>query len=471
MFTKLSHITERAKRDRRCKLNNLIHMLDEEGLKECYHMLKKDKASGIDGVSWQEYGHNLEENVSNLVARMKQFSYRPSPVRRVYIPKANGKQRPLGIPTVEDKIVQMGISKILEAIYEVDFEEYSYGFRPNKSSHDALKRLDEVIMTKPTNHIIDADIKGFFDNVDHKWMTKFLEHRIADKSLIRYIVRFLKSGIMEEGKLHKADLGTPQGGVISPKLANIYLHYVLDVWVEQVVKKRCRGVVEIIRYADDFVICVQYKQEAEAILRAMEKRFSKFGLELSKEKTGKVEFGRFAKANAKRKKQKPGTVEFLGFTHFIDKTRKGKFKLGRKTSRKKYAAKLKEMNTWLKAIRNQYKIQEWWPVLKAKLRGHYQYYGVSGNYRMIRKYYWETLKMVRKWMNRRSQRRTYYWKRFLVYLERHALPVARIHHNLYTFSASTVNSNEEPVAGKSHGGFCEGHSSSHDLKPILNYGG
>ena len=405
MFTKLSLITEIAKRDRRCKLNNLIHILDDENLKECFKMLKKNKASGIDGVSIEEYNKNLNENVKDLVKRMKQLSFRPNPVRRVNIPKANGKQRALGIPTVEDKLVQMGISKILEAIYEVDFEDFSYGFRPGKSCHSALDKLNKVIMTKPINHIIDADIKGFFDNIDHKWMVKFLEHRISDKMLIRYIGRFLKSGIMEDGKLIMSEKGTPQGGIISPILANVYLHYVLDIWISRIIKKKCRGVVEIVRYADDFVICVQYKDEAEIILKALKERFKKFGLELSEDKTKIIEFGRYAKENVKRKNRRPDIFNFSGFTHFIDKTRKGKFKLGRKTDSRRFKIKVKEMNIWLKSIRNQVKAKEWWKVLQAKLRGHFQYYGVSGNYRSIKSFYYITIRLVHKWINRRSQKK------------------------------------------------------------------
>ena len=216
MLTQLSLITEIARKDRRCKLKNLIRFLDNEGLAECFYLLKKNKAAGVDGVTLEEYERNLDENISDLVRRMKTFSYRPQPVKRVYIPKADGKPRPLGIPAAEDKMVQMAISKILEAIYEVDFEDFSYGFRPGRSCHEALNRVDKIIMTNPINHVIDADIKGFFDNVDHKWLVKFLEHRIGDKSLIRYIVRFLKSGVMEEGNLHMSEKGTPQGGVISP---------------------------------------------------------------------------------------------------------------------------------------------------------------------------------------------------------------------------------------------------------------
>lgn len=436
MDTKLSLITEIAERDSNCKLGNLIHMLNEKSLKESYKLLKKGKATGVDEVSMEDYEKNLDANVQDLLKRMKTFSYIPQPVRRVYIPKANGKQRPLGIPAVEDKLVQAGISKILEAIYEVDFLDFSYGFRPKRSCHDALNRLDKVIMTNPINHIIDADIKGFFDNVDHKWLVKFLEHRISDKSLIRYIVRFLKSGIMEEGNQYNTTKGTPQGGIISPILANIYLHYVLDLWVEEIVKKKCRGVVEIIRYADDFVICVQYKDEAESILKALKQRFNKFGLELSEEKTKIVAFGRYAEENASRKNDRPGNFEFLGFTHFNDKTRRGYYKVGRKTSRKKFKSKMQEMNTWLKSIRNKVKAKEWWKVLSAKLRGHFQYYGVSGNYVSISMYYSKTIKFVHKWINRRSQKKKYNWKKFNAYLDRYKLPQPKIHHNFYTLYSS-----------------------------------
>ena len=231
METKLSLISEIAEKDRKCKFNNLMHMLNVEGLKECFYLLKRDKASGVDKVTFAEYEKGLGTNLPNLVERMKRFSYRPQPVRRVYIPKSNGKQRPLGIPALEDKIVQMGIARILVAIYEVDFVDFSYGFRPRKNCHDALDRIDKIIMQNPINHVIDADIKGFFDNVNNDWMVRCLKERISDKSLLRYIVRFLKAGVMEEGKWYETEQGTPQGGIISPVLANIYLHYVLDLWV------------------------------------------------------------------------------------------------------------------------------------------------------------------------------------------------------------------------------------------------
>ena len=432
METKLSLITEIAVKDKKCKFNNLMHMLNVEGLRECFYLLKRDKASGVDNVTFEEYEKDLETNLPNLVERMKGFSYRPQPVRRVYIPKSNGKQRPLGIPALEDKIVQMGIARILAAIYEVDFADFSYGFRPGRSCHDALDRLDKIIMRNPINHVIDADIKGFFDNVDHGWMVKFLEERISDKSLLRYIVRFLKAGVMEEGKWYKTDKGTPQGGIISPILANIYLHYVLDLWVKIVVKPHCRGVVGIVRYADDFVICVQYQDDAVSLLDELRRRLEKFGLELSEDKTKIVGFGRFAVENARKRKQRTGTFNFLGFTHYCDKTRKGKFKVGRVTDRKRFRTKIKELKMWLKAVRNLVPVKEWWPILCAKLRGHFQYYGVSGNFRGIKRFYYLAVRLALKWLNRRSQKKSFSWNKYHRYLQRYPLPKPRIYHNFYT---------------------------------------
>lgn len=437
MQTKLNLISEFAKRDEKSRLNNLAYLLGEENLKQCFGMLKKGKAAGIDGMSVEEYEQNVESNLKELVRRMKAQSYHPQPVRRTYIAKANGKMRPLGIPAVEDKIVQRGIARILEAIYEVDFLDFSYGFRPHRSCHQALKRVDQIIMTQPINHIIDADIKGFFDRVDHEWMMKFLGVRINDPNFLRLIKRFLKNGYMEEGKLHPSAEGTPQGGVVSPILANVYLHYALDLWMEKVVKSECRGAVEIVRYADDFVICVQYKDEAIKILAALKERLAKFNLELAEDKTRLIEFGRFAKQNAKAKDLRAATFNFLGFTHFIDKTRKGGFKLGRTTERKKLRTKLKEMNEWLKASRNMFAIEDIWKTLRSKLRGHFQYYGVSGNYRALRRFASQTKRMILKWLNRRSQKKSFNWESFTAYLVRHPLPTAKIHHDFYTSFAGT----------------------------------
>jgi RNA-directed DNA polymerase len=431
MQTKLNLITESVKRDEKFRLNNITHLLGKENLKQCFGMLKKGKAAGVDGTSLEQYGEKLESNLNGLVSRMKAQTYQPQPVRRTYIAKANGKMRPLGIPAVEDKIVQRGIVRILEAVYEIDFMDFSYGFRPHRSCHQALKRLDQIIMTQPINHIIDADIKGFFGHVDHEWLMKFLGVRINDPSFLRLIKRFLKNGYMEEGELHPSEEGTPQGGVVSPILANVYLHYAMDIWMEKVVKPQCQGAVELVRYADDFVICVQYKHEAAKILAALKERLKKFKLELADDKTRLIEFGRYAKQNAKAKDRRVETFNFLGFTHYIDKTRRGKFKLGRTTDRKKLRTKLKEMNEWLSASRNLYRLEDIWKTLGAKLRGHFQYYGVSGNFRSLKRFEHHTRRMMLKWLNQRSQKKSFNWESFTVYLGRYPLPAPAIHHNFY----------------------------------------
>jgi group II intron reverse transcriptase/maturase len=410
-------------------------LLNEENLRECFGLLKKGQATGVDGVTLEEYEVNLDENLRGLVERMKRQAYKPQPVRRTYIPKANGKMRPLGIPAIEDKIVQKGMTRILEAVYEADFLDCSYGFRPNRSPHQALKQLNKIIMTQPINHIIDADIKGFFDHVDHGWMRKFLEHRISDTNFDRLIYRFLRNGYMEEGKEYDAEKGTPQGGIISPVLANIYLHYVLDLWLEKVIKSESRGAVEMVRYADDFVICVQYKDDAEKILEKLEDRLGKFGLELAEDKTRRIEFGRFAKQNAQAKGAKPATFNFLGFTHYIDQTRSRRFKLGCKTDRNKLTAKRKALNEWLKSARNLMPLQELWKILRAKLTGHFRYYGISGNFRSMAKYRWECLRLVLKWLNRRSQKKSFNWETFRRYVEKYPLPKPAIYHNFYDLKA------------------------------------
>jgi len=418
MQTKLNLISEIAKRDGESKINNLAYLLNEENLKDCFSLLSKGKAAGIDGVTLEEYGANLDSNLENLVQRMKNQAYKPQPVRRTYIPKADGKLRPLGIPSLEDKIVQKGMARILESIYENEFLDSSYGFRPSKNCHQALKKLNDIIYKQPVNHIIDADIKGFFDNVDHDWLMKFLEVRISDPNFLRLIKRFLKNGYMEEGIKHATDTGTPQGGIVSPILANIYLHYVLDLWIDRALKPNCRGTVEIVRYADDFVICVQYKDEANKILIALKERLKKFNLELAEDKTRLIEFGKFAKTNAK------------------EKSRAGAFKIGRKTDKKKSKLKMIGMNTWLKDVRNLIPIKELWKTFRAKLRGHFQYYGVSENYRSIKMFYQESLKLMYKWLNRRSQKKSFNWKTFLVYIGRFELPQPSIHHDFYSFKSS-----------------------------------
>jgi group II intron reverse transcriptase/maturase len=432
--TKLALISEKARKEPKFQFTSLAHLLNKEFLKECYLSLGRERASGIDGVSWKEYGKRLDENLNSLVLRMKAKRYKPLPALRVYIPKNEHEKRPLGLPALEDKIVQKGIARILETIYEADFMDCSYGFRPNRNCHQVLDAVDKTIRNNPINHIIEADIKGFFDTVSHDWMMKFLAVRIKDPSLLLLIRRFLKAGYCEADTIVATEQGTPQGGNLSPMLANIFLHYVLDLWFEKKIRPHIRGQAYIVRYADDYVCMVQYADDAEHIERALRERFAEFDLELHPEKTRTISFGRYERENADKQNRKANTFTFLGFTHYCDKSLKGYFKVGRKTSQKKFRAKCKEMNIWLMKIRNCVKAKEWWPVLQAKLRGHYQYYGISGNMLSLRRYYGRTIRMVYKWLNRRSQRKSFSWESFLKYLERYPLPIPKIVHNFYTLS-------------------------------------
>ena len=424
-------ISERARKEPKLQFTSLAHLLNKTFLRECYLELGRDRASGIDGVSWQVYGENLEENLANLVKRMKAKQYRPRPVKRVYIPKNEHEKRPLGIPILEDKIVQKGISRILEAIYEQDFLNCSYGFRPGRNCHDALRTVDQIIMKRPVRYVIEADIKGFFDNVSHDWLLKMLEVRIKDPSFLLLIRRFLKAGYMEEGRLVKTEQGTPQGGNLSPMLANIFLHYVLDLWFEKRIEPQTAGEVYLVRYADDFLIIVQKQSDACVIEQALRDRFKKFSLTLHSEKTRTISFSRKEPENAKRQGRKPNTFEFLGFTHFWFRTREGWFMLSRRTSAKRFRRACRAVNDWLRLVRNWRKTKRWWLILASKLRGHYQYYGISGNSRMLKVFYYQVMRMVHKWLNRRSQRNRWSWERYLNYLRKYPLPLPHIVHKLY----------------------------------------
>ena len=435
MVTKLESLTLRAREDPKCKFTSLAHLLSEDFLKECFWELKRDKASGIDGVTVQEYEVNLEENLKGLVGRLKGKRYRPQPVRRVYIPKPDGSKRGLGIPAVEDKIVQMGMKKILEAIFEVDFIDVSFGFRPNRSCHNALDVLDKAIMTKLVNYIVDMDIEKFFDTIDHGWLMRCLREKIIDTSFLRLVVRFLKAGVVEEGKYTEVDKGAPQGGVISPILANIYLHYILDLWFEKVVKKQLTGYAQLIRYGDDFIVCFQRGDEANAFEERLRQRLAKFGLRIAEDKSRVIGFGRNKWEKARREGKKVATFDFLGFTHYCDKTRRGKFKLGRKTSSQKFRQKMKAVNQWLKRVRNQVTLAEWWKVFRLKLIGHYRYYGISGNMQALRKFSRKTSALAYKWINRRSQKKSFTYAQYGNFKKYNPLPEPKIYHLTYTLSS------------------------------------
>jgi RNA-directed DNA polymerase len=430
--TKLGLITERAKRDPKCRFTSLAHLLSEGYLLECFRELKRNKAPGIDGVTVEAYEENLSANIRDVVKRLKGKRYRPQPARRVYIPKGETSKRPLGLLIVEDKIVQMGVKKILEAIWEEDFVDVSYGFRPNRSCHDALEAVDKTIMTKPVGYVVDMDIEQFFDSVDHRWMMECLRQRISDPNLLRLIARFLKAGVMEEGKYLEVDKGTPQGGIISPVLANIYLHYVLDLWFQKRVRRAAKGYLQLTRYADDFIVCCEHREDAEAFGAKLKERLTKFGLRISEAKSRTIEFGRAAWQKVKAQRGRPETFTFLGFTHYCATTRRGTFRVGRKTSRKKLTQKLKALNQWLKSVRNRARLKEWWQVLRQKLIGHYRYYGISGNIRGIEVYYREAVRLAHKWINRRSQRKSYNWERYRKFLIWNPVPMPRIYHRTYT---------------------------------------
>jgi len=428
---KLTLIAGHALRDSDIQFTSLAHLLNGEFLKQCFNNLNRNKAKGVDNVGWYDYQEKLDKNIINLVDRLKNKQFNPQPARRVYIPKENGEKRPLGISTIENKIVEKGLTVILERIYEQDFINNSFGFRPQRNCHQALKTIDSQIIKNPINHVVEADIKGFFDNVSHELLLEFLQIRIKDRSLIYLIKKFLKAGYIDEKLLVISEKGTPQGSILSPLLANIFLHYVLDIWFERIVKNHAYGYCELVRYADDFVCVVQYKKDAERIEKALHHRFERFELLLHPAKTRKISFGRFEKENAKREGRKVNTFDFLGFTHFCDNARKGWFKVGRKTSKKKFARKCNEMTIWLKKIRNKEKPKEWWSTLQSKLSGHFQYYGVSGNYEKINAFYKHTLRVLFKWLNRRSQKRSMNWANFMKYLDKYPIPKPKIEHNFY----------------------------------------
>lgn len=435
MKGKLELITERAKQDKKQKFTSIAHLINCESLAGCYGELKKDKACGIDGVTVEAYGAKLEENLRDLVERMKTKKYRPQPVRRVYIPKpGKDEKRPLGIPCVEDKLVQMMAKKILEAIYEEDFLGCSYGFRRGRSAHTAIDRLDKVVMTKPIGTIVEVDIKKFFDEVQHYWLIRGVEERVSDPNFLWLIRKFLKAGIIEEGQWQKSEVGTPQGGVISPMLANIYLHYALDEWFENKFKPSAKGYVELIRYCDDFVVACEHAEDAERFQKELEERLAKYGLRISQEKTRVIQFGRKDWERTRKTQEKIETFDFLGFTHYCTASRRGKFIMGHKTSKKRLAGALRATKEWIKKIRNQYSMREWWPTLMAKLRGHYHYFGISGNMRGLRQFYSQVMSMVFKWINRRSQKKSMNWERYQQYLEWNPLPMPKIYHCIYTLS-------------------------------------
>jgi RNA-directed DNA polymerase len=432
MARDLTRIGERARQEPHIQFTSIYHYVtDVEHLRACYAALPAERAAGVDGVGKEEYGHNLKARLSELSAKLGRLGYRPQPVKRVYIPKpGTNKKRPLGIPSFEDKLVQMALVRVLEQIYEADFTKSSYGYRPERTQHQALDQLGRTIQQQRVNYIVEADIKGFFDHVNQNWLLKFLERRIGDDRLLRLIVRFLKSGVLEDGLVRASDEGVPQGGNLSPLLSNVYLHYTLDLWFERRFKRTCRGEAYYFRYADDFLACFQYRDDAERFLRELGERLAQFHLELEATKTRLVEFGRFAEERTKQQGKKPGTFDFLGFTHYCGHTAKGHFKVKRKTSGKKYRAKLKEMKEWLQRERSRSKQGKLLQLAKLKLQGHLNYYAITDNSHMCHRFSNRVTQLVYKWLNRQSQCNSYDWVRFQDALAWAQWPAVEILHDL-----------------------------------------
>ena len=422
VITRLDHIHQRAESQREAVFNNLFSLLNYELLWRAFRRLKRGKAPGVDHVTMEEYEENLRANLHDLLERLHRGSYRPQPSLRLNIPKGNGKTRPLGI---EDKLVQRAVVMILERIYEVDFYDVSYGFRPARSCHQALSVLGQHIATRQVNWISDADIKGFFDNVCHEQLEALLRIRISDPQLLALIRRFLKAGVMIEAQCFDTAEGVPQGASLSPLLANVYLHYVLDQWFDRDVKPRLRGEAYLIRFADDFIVGFELESDARRYQTVLVKRLARFSLSVAEEKTKLIRFGRFARRDCQRLGGgAPQTFDFLGFTHYCGRSRAGRFKLKRKTSTKKLRAKLLDLKRWFwKQLETP--IDEMWRTLNAKLRGHYQYYGINDNWPLLMVYREQARRMAKRHLSRRSQRSYLNWTTFNAFERQHPLASPR----------------------------------------------
>jgi RNA-directed DNA polymerase len=423
----LDRVRRRAATDKEARFTALLHHVSVGRLRVAYWALNPRAATGIDGVTWEAYGRNLEANLQDLHARVHRGGYRPRPSRRAYIPKADGRQRPLGIAALEDKILQRAVVEVLNAIYETDFAGFSYGFRPERSPHHALDALAVGIERKRVNWVLDADIRDFFTSLDHDWLEKFLEHRIADKRMLRLLRKWLKAGVIENGKWSQTVEGAPQGASASPLLANVYLHYVLDLWAKWWRSRYAHGDVILVRFADDFIVGFEYQDDAQRFLTDLRERFAKFGLELHDGKTRLIEFGRHA---ARRRRArglgKPETFDFLGFTHLCGKTRDGRFGLRRITISKRMRTKLRELKQQLQRQRHQ-PVPEQGRWLASVVRGHLAYYAVPGNSKAIRAFHTQATRHWYRSLRRRSQRTRLNWTR-MDRLATRWLPPARIMH-------------------------------------------
>ena len=416
-ITKVLSLAERARSIQSEPLNNLAHLIDKEWFHEAWKRLRKGAAHGIDAVSSADYEANLDTHIESLLQCLKQSCYKAPPVKRVYIPKTDGQQRPLGLPTIEDKLLQRAVGMIVSTVYEQEFLDMSYGFRSRRNAHQAIEGVKEAIATGKVSWIVDADIRSFFDEMDHDWLMRFVNHRIKDKSILKLIRGWLKAGVLEDGKLIKSASGSPQGGVISPVLANIYLHYVIDLWVTKVVKRHLQGEMYYFRYADDTLFAFQYRQDAIRFMKALRERLSKFSLRLNEDKTKLCRFGRFAERDRHFYGEKRSTFGFLGFTFYNSISRLRKYKVGVRTQSKRLGGSMNRVTEWCKANRHQ-PVTHQVKYLNAVLMGHYHYYGVTGNFKCVAAFYRHVIKTWHRYLSRRSQRSYIKWDKYNRILER-----------------------------------------------------
>jgi RNA-directed DNA polymerase len=423
--TGVERIANRARQEPPTRYTSLMHHYTVANLRACFESLDAKKATGVDGVSKAMYGQNLEANLQALHQKLCQMSYRPKPVRRVEIPKEDGSTRPLGISCIEDKIVQEMTRRILEAIYEPLFIDTSYGFRPRRSCHDALRQVNHEVMNETVNWIADLDLAKFFDTMPHREILAVLTERIADQRFLRLIARMLKAGVQTPGGIVHDELGSPQGSIVSPVLANAFLDHVLDQWFVKTVRQHCHGYCNLIRYADDALAVFERQDDAERFMRVLPLRLGKFGLRLNTQKSCLLAFGKRRAWRAFRTGERLPTFDFLGFTHYWGRSRTGKARLKRKTSKKRLRRALVEINRWLRQERNARKLPDLWQAIGRKMRGHFNYFGVTDNSRALSCFAWAVRRLLFKWLNRRSQRRSFTWEGFRRYHRRHPLPRPR----------------------------------------------